>query len=253
MRRTFHLSPRFIPILAFAVASGVVAFTGVVKSPVTVFLFVMSGWLISLCLHEFGHAIAAYHGGDRSVAGKGYLTLDPTAYTDPVLSILLPLVFLLLGGIGLPGGSVYIDHNQLRGKHWQSFVAAAGPLMTLACLVVLAVPLLLGWPALFGAREFWAAWSMLAMLQVTALLFNLLPIPGLDGFGMIQPYLPREVQARANQFAQFGVLLLFLALSFVPAISSAFWTMTYAVAQTAGIDTRLYGLGYSLFKFWNFR
>ena len=67
-------------------------------------LFVFGGWMISLCLHEFGHAIVAYFGGDTSVKDKGYLTLNPLNYTDPGLSLLLPMIFLVMGGIALPGG-----------------------------------------------------------------------------------------------------------------------------------------------------
>jgi len=74
-----------------------------------VFPLVLAGWLVSLCLHEFGHAIVAYGCGDRSVRAKGYLTLDLVRYTHLQYSIVLPLVFLAFGGIGLPGGAVYIN------------------------------------------------------------------------------------------------------------------------------------------------
>ena len=56
--------------------------------------FVLIGWIISLCLHEFSHALVAYWGGDTTVKDKGYLTLNPLKYTDPLMSIILPLVFL---------------------------------------------------------------------------------------------------------------------------------------------------------------
>jgi len=54
-----------------------------------------------VCLHEFGHAWAAYRGGDYTVREKGYLTLNPIHYTHPVYSLLMPVVFMMLGGIGL--------------------------------------------------------------------------------------------------------------------------------------------------------
>ena len=60
-------------------------------------LFVVAGWLVSLSLHEYAHALVAYRAGDRGVAERGYLTLNPLKYTHPVLSIVLPVVFLLLG------------------------------------------------------------------------------------------------------------------------------------------------------------
>src|SRR5262245_1281431 len=61
-----------------------------------VFPLVLAGWLVSLCLHEFGHAIVAYHSGDRSIRAKGYLTLDLLRYTHLQYSIVWPLAFLAL-------------------------------------------------------------------------------------------------------------------------------------------------------------
>lgn len=75
-------------------------------------IFVCLGWIISVCLHEFGHAIVAYWGGDTSVKDKGYLTLNPLKYTDINLSLTLPLIFLLMGGIPLPGAAVYINEEK---------------------------------------------------------------------------------------------------------------------------------------------
>jgi Zn-dependent protease len=57
------------------------------------FLVVIIGWIFSLCLHEFSHALAAYYGGDITVKDKGYLTFNPLKYTHPVYSLLLPMVF----------------------------------------------------------------------------------------------------------------------------------------------------------------
>ena len=96
-------------------------------SNVITFLVVIVGWVFSLCLHEFSHALVAYYGGDTSVREKGYLTFNPLKYTHPVYSILLPMIFLILGGIGLPGGAVYIETWRLRSKRWESAVSLAGP------------------------------------------------------------------------------------------------------------------------------
>lgn len=89
--------------------------------------FVLIGWLISLCFHEFSHALIAYWGGDTTIKNKGYLTLNPLKYTDPLMSIILPLVFLFLGGLPLPGAAVYIEEKRLRNRWWRSAVALAGP------------------------------------------------------------------------------------------------------------------------------
>ena len=78
------------------------------------FVIVTVLWVFSVCLHEFGHALVAYRGGDYTVREKGYLTMNPLHYTDPLFSILMPLLFLAMGGIGLPGGAVYIERQLLR-------------------------------------------------------------------------------------------------------------------------------------------
>ena len=116
----------------------------------TTFIVVIVGWIFSLCLHEFSHSVVAYYGGDTSVKDKGYLTFNPLKYTHPVYSIVLPVVFLLLGGIGLPGGAVYIETWRLRSKRWESAVSLAGPAANLMLAVILAIilnfaPLSLRW------------------------------------------------------------------------------------------------------------
>ena len=69
------------------------------------FVIVMGGWIVSVCLHEFAHAIVAYRGGDTSVRDKGYLTMNPLKYTDPMFSFVLPIIFLPILAFG---GSRYI-------------------------------------------------------------------------------------------------------------------------------------------------
>src|SRR5512146_3018031 len=105
------------------------------------FLIVILGWIFSLCLHEFSHALVAYYGGDTTVRDKGYLTFNPLKYTHPVYSIVLPLLLLLMGGIGLPGGAVYIENWRLRSRGWISAVSLAGPTANLLVAVVLGLVL----------------------------------------------------------------------------------------------------------------
>src|SRR6188474_2888900 len=103
------------------------------------FAIVLFGWIFSLCLHEFSHAIVAYYGGDYTVKEKGYLTFNPLKYTHPFLSIVLPLLILLMGGIGLPGGAVYIETRLIRSRYWLSAMSLAGPAANGLVAVSLAV------------------------------------------------------------------------------------------------------------------
>ena len=110
------MSPWFLALLAVTLAGGFLAASATSRSVLTtgIVLLMLGGWAVSLCLHEFAHAYTAYRGGDRSVRAKGYLTLDIRRYADIGLSLVLPMFFLLLGGIPLPGGAVWIDHGAIR-------------------------------------------------------------------------------------------------------------------------------------------
>jgi Zn-dependent protease/Flp pilus assembly protein TadD len=190
-------------------------------------IIVCFGWIFSLCLHEFSHAIVAYWGGDTSVKSKGYLTFNPLKYTDPGYSIVLPVLFLLMGGIGLPGGAVYINQHKLRNRWWQSAVSAAGPSANILIALILAIPF---WIFIGSSLDFSDRFkeesflisgiAFLLYLQVFAAIFNLLPIPGLDGYGMIEPWLPKPIQTKCNSFRQYSTLVIIGLFWFVPWFSS---------------------------------
>ena len=153
------------------------------------FVVVLAGWVFSLCLHEFMHAFVAYQGGDYTVKDKGYLTFNPLKYTHPVYSLLMPILFLLAGGIGLPGGAVYIERWRLRGPRWETAVSLAGPLSN--AVLALTLGLILRFTPVANSI-FGPGLAFLAWLQVSAVVLNLLPVPPFDGFGAIEPHLPYE-------------------------------------------------------------
>ena len=178
---------------------------------------------LSLCLHEFAHAYAAYRAGDRSVEARGYLTLNPLKYAHRLLSIILPLFAHRAGRHRrCPAArSTCIAHafrsraqrrarrrrrpadqRRLRGRaHPGSRVAPArrrdlrGDGRRPA-------------PARSGRR-----WRFLGFLQLTAAVLNLLPVPGLDGCAIIEPYLdPQTVQVgeKIKPWGLLGVIVLLL-------------------------------------------
>ena len=203
------------------------------------------GWIISLCLHEFGHAATAYVGGDYSVADKGYLTLDPIRYANPLLSIILPLMFLAMGGIGFPGGSVYVNYAALRSPLWRSAASLAGPAMNLACLIAIAVAL-----KFVANPNLGAALAFLGLLQSTALVLNLLPLPGLDGFGVIAPFLPLEVRLAALRAGNFIGVLLLVVIVAVPQALQPIWSAALTLCTTLGVSPIEIFAGQQLFQFW---
>jgi Zn-dependent protease len=216
-----------------------------------VFPLVLAGFLIGLCLHEFGHAIIAYHCGDTTVREKGYLTLDPLRYTDVQYSILFPILFMAIGGIGLPGGAVYINTQLLRRRAYGALVSAGGPLMTAAVLAGLMIVLNVLFKPVAADPILYAALAFLAMLEVTALLFNLLPCPGLDGWGIVEPFLPAKMRALGRRFAPIAPVIVVVALFFVPGLNKWFWDVVYAACALIGLDPRVAWFGFGLFQFWN--
>jgi len=116
LRGALGISPIFGGLVAITAISGISLWFDVLPAApwVLTIVFVVSGWVVSLCIHEFGHAVVAYLGGDRSVKASGYLDLNPIRYANLLMSIIFPVVFLVLGGIALPGGAVYIDHSAIR-------------------------------------------------------------------------------------------------------------------------------------------
>ena len=211
------------------------------------FLVVIIGWIFSLCLHEFSHALVAYRGGDYTVREKGYLTFNPLKYTHPVYSILVPVIFLLMGGIGLPGGAVYIEKWRLRSRNWVSAVSLAGPLSNLLLAVVLSVIISLA-PDTSGG--IWPGLAFLALLQVMALVLNMIPLPPLDGYGVIEPFLSASTREMFDHTRGYMVFIIFLVLWYVPTVSNLFWGLIGTVANLVGIPMDLAFFGYDQFLFW---
>lgn len=211
------------------------------------FITVVLGWIFSLCLHEFAHAVVAYFGGDTSVKEKGYLTFNPLKYTHPVYSILLPVIFLLLGGIGLPGGAVYIETWRLRSRRWEAAVSLAGPLTNLLLAVLLGVVLSFAPPAAGGI---WPGLAFLALMQLSALVLNLIPVPPFDGYHALAPYLNRQTRFNIDRYANIIMLVLFVLLWYVPFVNDFFWGVVFQLSDLLQISRPLAGQGLKLFMFW---
>jgi Zn-dependent protease len=211
------------------------------------FLVVILGWIFSLCLHEFSHALVAYYGGDTSVREKGYLTFNPLKYTHPVYSILLPVIFLLLGGIGLPGGAVYIETWRLRSRRWESAVSLAGPAANLILAVILGIVLHF---APVTSSGVWPGLAFLALVQVSAVVLNLIPVPPFDGYRAVAPFLNPEVRMRIDQAGVWIMLLVFYLLWNVSVVNNIFWKVVGWISVELQIPLQLAILGLTQFQFW---
>jgi Zn-dependent protease len=174
--------------------------------------------IASLTVHEFAHAATAHWLGDRTPEKQGRLTLNPLAHIDPIGTLLMPLIQALTGiptiGWARP---VMVNVYALRRIKSQrlahAMVAAAGPLSNLLLSLIAAGALALLRPA-YGSPTFDAIYLMFAA-NVGLFIFNLLPVPGLDGSRLLPPRFDAW-QKRVQPYS-WAILLLIVS---VPAISS---------------------------------
>lgn len=221
-------------------------------SDIGIVVVIVGGWVVSLSAHEFAHALAADLGGDHTVRDKGYLSFNPLKYTHILLSVIMPIFFLLIGGIALPGGAVYIDRSRLRGPKWESVVSAAGPAASLFVTIIMALPFMLDLVRgriASDAAPLWAALAALILFNLAGVILNLLPIPPLDGFGIIAPWLTPGLRARLYLLSSFGFLILIAAL-WSPPIGDAFWNAIFDLLQRLGVSPALAAVGIQRLMFW---
>ena len=179
--------------------------------------------LVGFPVHEFSHALAAYRLGDGTAKLFGRLTLNPVAHFDPLGGILLALTFLGSNGtfgFGWAKPTPVNTSNLEGGQRGEAIVAAAGPLSNLALAVAVALPLryLAANPALLIQVPDLVIQTLLIFFNINILLmvFNLFPIPPLDGSKVLFAFLPPRVAYQWRPILeQYGFVLL-LVVFFVP-------------------------------------
>ncbi|MHB8631207.1 MAG: site-2 protease family protein [Candidatus Limnocylindria bacterium] len=188
--------------------------------------------LLSITVHEFMHAYAATSLGDDTARSMGRLTLNPLAHFD-IFGTLMIVLFRF--GYGKP---VPFNESRLRGAFGVAIVAAAGPLSNLALAALFAVPLRFGAAVSLG---FEYQRFLLTVVGINCLLaiFNLLPIPPLDGSNVVYGLLPPRQQYSWRQFQAYGPIIL-IGLLFL----GGRFLSTIVVAPAQGIETLLLGPGF---------
>ncbi len=144
-------------------------------------------WVIfSICCHELGHGYAAIHKGDDTPIVTGHMTWNPIVHMG-----MFSLIMLLVAGISW--GAMPVNPNRLRGRYADAYVAAAGPAVNFALFVICAV-LSIFWLALprFVGDEPWNNIQVFlecgCALNIVLMLFNLIPVPPLDGSKIVASY-----------------------------------------------------------------
>lgn len=169
-------------------------------------------FLTSMPIHEWAHAWAAYQLGDDTAAMRGRMTINPLAHLDPVGT--LALVFFGYGW----GKPVPVSPYRLRGKQRTSWalVSAAGPFSNLVLAMLAAIPFRLGWLNLYasGGSTISLEGILFAfiLINLSLMLFNLIPIPPLDGSRILAWLLPPRWARLMDSVERYGGAGLMLVL-----------------------------------------
>ena len=198
--------------------------------------------LLSMTLHEAMHAYASNWLGDDTAKAEGRLTLNPIAHIDPFLTLLLPLMLAVLG-LPIFGGAKPVPFNPMRVRYGEvgaAIVGVAGPLTNFVlAFIFFAIYALSGMPG--GVLGDFL--SLAVLVNLGFFVFNMLPIPPLDGSRLLYAIAPdgaREVMAKIEQN---GLILIFaIILLFSSQIGQLISTLTSAII--AGFSA-LFGLSAS--------
>lgn len=184
--------------------------------------FMLAAIVPSIILHEVSHGVVALWFGDDTAKRAGRLTLNPIAHVDPFGTILLPAL-LSLSGLGAFGYAKPVPVNVRRLRHPRQhslYVSLVGPLTNFAIAAAALVAFRLLRPdALLFIHELpvvpqWLFW--LGLVNVLLAVFNLLPIPPLDGSAMIERFLPHSWWPTWLRFRQYGFGVLLLVIFVIP-------------------------------------
>ena len=172
--------------------------------------------LLSMTVHEAMHAFMGYFLGDNTAKIEGRLTLNPLKHIDPFMTILLPLTMALLGGPVFGGAKpVPFNPNRVRYGEWgAAMVALAGPLTNLfIAFLAFGIGALMGVVSNGGLVASSFLGSVIAMTVFVNLgffVFNMLPVPPLDGSRLLYALAPESARRLMEQIEQYGTLVVFL-------------------------------------------
>ncbi len=172
--------------------------------------------VLSATFHEYAHGLMAFHLGDDTAKRMGRLTLNPIAHLDIFGTVILPLLFLLTPGFGFfIGWAKPVPYNPLNlsdRKYGSLKVAVAGPLANLSIALVLGLFLRFGGVFFVTNTIFVGLIALIVQINIFLALFNLIPVPPLDGSKIIFDLIPSS-ERLLNQIGFVGVFIA-LVISF---------------------------------------
>ena len=184
-------------------------------------LVVLGVILVSMILHELAHGVVAYWLGDDTAKQEGRLTLNPLKHLDPVLSFVMPMLLLAMG-MPIFGGAKPVPINTRNLKHgvWgMALVGLAGPLTNiLLALVAFVIGYFTGGLVGMGLGGY-ICWEFI-MVNLGFGVFNLLPIPPLDGSRVLYALAPDGVRRAMEGMERWGIWIVMMLVVLAPSVVS---------------------------------
>ena len=192
--------------------------------------------LLSMTLHEAMHAFMGYFLGDDTAKAQGRLTLNPIKHIDPFMTILLPVILALTPGAPIFGGAkpVPFNPNRVRYGDWgAALVAIAGPLTNFViAFLAFGIGVLSGVITSQGVETTLVGQIIMLTMSVNLgfFVFNMLPIPPLDGSRVLYAFAPDTVRRGMEMIERYGVMVVFaIVLIASPVISQIMITCMNAI------------------------
>ncbi len=204
--------------------------------PLTIALII--GLIVSIVLHEVGHAYAANWLGDPTARLEGRLSMNPLVHIDPLMSVIVPGLLILTSSPFLFGAAKPVPYNpyNFRNQKWgEAIVAAAGPAVNILLALIFAVVVQVGAGTSLSENFLFLA-AQLVVMNLFLAFFNLVPIPPLDGSKILPRFLPFSLRMQYEGFRRFMEQNVFLAFGlviflFVVVLGETLYSFVFSIAK----------------------
>ncbi len=204
--------------------------------PLTIALII--GLIVSIVLHEVGHAYAANWLGDPTARLEGRLSVNPLVHIDPVMSVIVPGLLIMSGSPLLFGAAKPVPYNpyNFRNQKWgEAIVAAAGPAVNILLALIFTVVVQVGAGTSLSETFLFLA-AQLVVMNLFLAFFNLVPIPPLDGSKILPRFLPFPLRMQYEGFRRYMEQNVFLAFAlviflFVVVLGDYLYSFVFSIAK----------------------
>lgn len=202
-------------------------------------IFQFIALIFSIIIHEISHGAMAFKLGDTTAKDAGRLTLNPLKHIDPIGSVILPLsLYLISAGGFILGWAKPVPYNPLNLKNPRSgsaLIGIAGPLsnLILAAIFAIIIRILNPFSGLETIAPLLILFNVVVLINILLAVFNLLPIPPLDGASILFALLPTKYDALRRFLTQYGfyILIFFILFGFQLITPIIYWTYAILVGQ----------------------